>query len=137
MINAVTHILKNDTQVQEIVGDNEASTKYKVYPSVAPASEKPPYIAVRLTAKEQADKSMKNFNCAFDVYCFTPSYDTSESLGDEVIRALNGTAQQSYNGENVAYINYFTSRDEHDMSTGQLLYARIVTFQGSYSKSLT
>ncbi len=136
MIKAITYILNNDSNVQSLLGRNEADSKYKVYPSVVPQTEIAPYIAVRKTAGVNIHKQSTDQEGQFDVYSYCKTYDETEALETEVIRALVGISG-SQNSVSISFINQVNSRDDHVLIGGELLYSRVTTFQINWSETLT
>jgi hypothetical protein len=51
MTEGIVTILKGDSEIQALIGNNKAGTKVKVYAGIAPQPEDAPYIVVRRTGK--------------------------------------------------------------------------------------
>lgn len=129
MIKAVTYILDNDTTVKSLVGPRSgATTDYKVFPVVVPATEKPPYIAVRLTGKTSAGPGC-GYIYTVQVVCYETSYDRVTALNDAIVSALTAQASGTVNGVTYSYINFINESDDF-VKDGHELYVKVSTFEG-------
>lgn len=130
MINAFTYIIENDTNVQPLLGLNAAEEKYKVYPVVAPSSEKFPYITCAILSAPKVA-----INCGYmysiQVSVYHQSYDEVGALADAVRVALEDQAHagQLINGVQVGFINYTDISDAFTKGE-QDLYVKLMTFEG-------
>lgn len=130
MLKGPIHILINNSTVQSLVEEKAregAAGKYKVYPSVAPATEKAPYIVLRQTGGIPLGK-----NCGrtvqFVAASYCESYDDVVALDNAVINAFSGAEAGTYNGVQMSSISEINlSVDDFVME--QKLYAKISTFQ--------
>lgn len=131
MVKAVTYILGNNATVQGLLGNKAqtyTSTYYKVYPVVAPSSEKAPYIAVRLTGKVVVARSC-DYNYTVTVACYHNSYDDVTALSDAVIAAIEGQASGTVNGMGFGFLNVTNEQDDYVKEHN--LYAKVLTFEGT------
>lgn len=128
MIEGITYILKNDSQVKVIVGKNKADDKFKVYPVVCPEPEQYKYIVVQETSylpEDCKDGRPTTFNASFDVLCYVKNYDDLISIVDAVMGALDRVSG-THNGVDFDEIRYVNRQDR--FSNDQQLYVKIVSF---------
>lgn len=122
MIKAITYILENDVTVNSLVGNNDAGTKTKVYPVIAPSSEIEPYVTVRLTGKDSQGKGDCGYNYRFQVSSYATSYDDVTAINEAIISALINTSPGTINGISVGYINFITEHDEFSVDRISITY---------------
>jgi hypothetical protein len=131
MVKGITDILNSDTSIQDLVGESERGTKYKVFPNFCPTPDKHPYIVVRQTSKTNVGKDCLSQDYAYDVYCYHQNYDDAELLGDAVESVLTAYKGDSPNDlVNFEYIQYENSRDEFVMNPVQL-HVKVVSITSS------
>lgn len=129
MTQGITHILKNDTAIQGIVGQNKAGVKYKVYPVVCPQPEEAPYSVVVQTARTpfgQCKGSNDTFEYSFDVVSYHKNFEQVVTLDNAVIDALVGESGL-HNGVTFQEIRFENSRDGN-FSNEYGLFSRISSF---------
>lgn len=134
MMNAVTHILKNDATVGSLVGNNAAGDKKKVYPVIVPSSEIEPYITVRIVDKRRPAKGC-DYEYTVQVTSYDLNYDDVVTLNNAVISAIEGQASGTVNGYSFGYLNFVTEQDEYMVDRIAIthehpLYAKTTTFVG-------
>jgi hypothetical protein len=134
MIKAITYILENDATVQSLVGANSRDDKHKVYPVIAPITEKGPYIIVTLLSKSRVAKHC-GFQYAISVTSYHETYDGSIQLNNAVIRAIENTASGNINGVDFSYMTFTDERDEYTVDRIGIthehpLYAKVSIFTG-------
>lgn len=126
MLKAITYILENDASVQGSVGLNAAGTKYKIYPVVAPETEKAPYCICRIFSKEEGAKDC-GYVWTIEVTSYASSYDKVTEINDYVIDALKTQASGTVNGLAFGWANFNNESDgfekDHD------LYYKSTSFQ--------
>jgi hypothetical protein len=125
MIKAVINILENDANVQSAVGLNAAGNKYKIYPVVAPETERSPYCICRIFSKEEGAKDC-GYIWTIEVSTYATSYDTVTSINEAVIGALKSEPSGTINGEDFGWAIFSNETDgfekDHD------LYVKSTTF---------
>lgn len=124
---AITHILKEDATVANLVGLNAEGDKPKVYPIVVPESEKSPYVVVTVVGRTVVAKG-----CA-DVFSFqVVSYHTQEEgcmeLHEACKTALLTAPSATYNGFELSLVN-FTTESDGFIREGNLYY-KIAVYDG-------
>jgi len=136
MVKGITHILKNNTGVKNLIGQNTAGDKHKVYPVVCPFPEKSPYIVVIQTGRTPIDckgSAPTTFDYSYDVYSFDKNYDTGVSINAAVITALslpNGGTHNSVKFDDIRYVN---EKEAYDKEYS--LYAKISSFEAQVDES--
>lgn len=127
MLKGPIHILKEDSVLQGLIGENEAETKTKVYPVFCPQPESPPYIVLRQTGKAFQGRGSSNYEASFDVYSYAKSYDDCEAIDLAVVSTFKNTSRGTYNSVTVGYVNFFSTRDEH-VAMPDPLYVKVSSF---------
>lgn len=125
MLKGPIYILKENSTIQSLVGENLAETKAKVYPVICPQPESPPYIVLRQTAKELIAKGC-GYNVGFDVFSYAESYDSVEAIDLAAVTALVGSTG-TFNGVAISFINLFNTRDD-SVLTPKILYVKVSSF---------
>lgn len=136
MVKGITHILKNNSGVQALIGQNTSGDKYKVYPVVCPNPETSPYIVVIQTGKTPIEcKGMvpNAFTYSYEVYSFSPNYDTAVSINEAVITALSLPDGGTHNGVNFSEIRFTNEREGYDKDYS--LYGKISSFEAQVDES--
>lgn len=132
MLQGVIDILINDSGVQSLVGRNNATDKYKVYPVACPQKEDDPYIILSIIqgtvftrckggAGDQDDTP-------FDVYCYGKTYKIVDDLFQAVRDAIDLYSGTS-SGVKFQTIFLDDMRDGWDKDAGDGLYVRIATYR--------
>jgi predicted nucleic acid-binding Zn finger protein len=118
MLKAITYILENDASVQGSVGLNAAGTKYKIYPVIAPETEKAPYCICRIFSKEEGAKDC-GYIWTIEVTTYASSYDKVTEINDYVIDAIKSQAAGTVNGLSFGWANFNNESDgferDHDL----------------------
>lgn len=126
MLKGLIAILTADAGVQALVGQNEETVKYKVYPVIAPSTEKAPYITLTLAGGSRAAKGCgREHN--FNVVSVAESYDAVDALDNAVITAYEDAAAGTYEGVPVDMINE-VSVSVDSFSLDHKVYIRQSTF---------
>jgi hypothetical protein len=113
MIAGINEILVEDAGVQTAVGQNAASSKYKVYPIVAPSGEALPYITTsRVSNAPNLNKdSVSSLDLqSFAVHVHSNSYDGIDDMAEAVRNALNNkrsTTEAGYLFDRIWYSNEY------------------------------
>lgn len=131
MVKVVTYILGNNATVQGLLGNKEQTqtdTYYKVYPVVAPSTEKAPYIAVRLSGRVQIGKGC-DYQYSVQVVSYADSYDEVTTLNQSVIDAIKAQASATVNGQSFGYLNVVNEQDDYVKEHN--LFAKILTLEGA------
>jgi hypothetical protein len=126
MLKGLIAILTADAGVQDLVGQNEEATKYKVYPVVAPSGEKAPYITASLAGGARSGKDCgRQFN--FVVVSVATSYDDVDALDNAVIDAFDSMTAGTYEDVYVAFV-VEVSLSVDGFNLDHQLYTRQSTF---------
>lgn len=125
MINAITYILNNDATLISLLGNNKADTKTKVYPVIAPETEKAPYCSCRVASKTRLAKNC-SFNFSIEINVFATSYDDLYDISEAIIDILESTASGTYNGDAFASATFTNEYD--NFSKDHDLYYKTLTF---------
>ena len=95
MTSGIIEILLDSTDIQNLVGTNDTTAKWKVYPTVAPQDEKLPYIIVSKVSNDKQTISMgKDTDSTldypeYDVLCYAKNFRTTEQMDIAVRDALD------------------------------------------------
>lgn len=136
MVKGITHILKNNSALQALIGENKSGDKYKVYPTVCPTPEVSPFVVVKMTGRVPIDckfGAATDFDYTYDVYSFHANYDTVVSIAQAVESALSLPDGGEYNGVKFDEIRYVNRSEGYDES--YKLYAQVSTFQAQVDES--
>lgn len=129
MIQGPIHILKNDSVVQTLVGENKAEDKCKVYPMICPQPEKAPYLVLEETAyAPEACKEGRatTYNGSFNVLVYAESYDDLIPIVNAVIDALDKKSDVTANGVTFSEILYVTRVDKY--ADDRKMFVKVVSF---------
>lgn len=126
MMKAVTYILENDATVQSLVGQNASLTKYKIYPVIAPETERSPYCVCRIFSKEEGAKDC-GYIWTFEIATYAISYDSVTAINDAVINAMKSEASGTVNGEDFGWALFENEVD--DFEKDHDLYVKRTTFR--------
>jgi hypothetical protein len=91
MVKGITHIIKNDSNCQTLIGLNAAGTTVKVYPVISTQGEALPLVSVSLSGREPEfcrGQRPTTFNYSYEVNVYAGDYDEAEAIMDAVIDAL-------------------------------------------------
>jgi hypothetical protein len=130
MVKGITYILAGNSTIRNLVGENAAEDKYKVYPNVCPNPEKYPYIVVRQSGKvpiECKDPVPNCFTYSYDVVSYHKNYEDAEALDAAVLAALAGVSG-TQNGVDFEEIRFVTSADQY-VSEYEGLHAKVSSFE--------
>lgn len=132
MTSGIIEILVEDVRVQNEVGLNRASNKYKVFPVVCPQNEEQPYIIVFRTAAGSIPSLTKDIRSEIDyptvsVLCYAKSYRQAELMAEATRAALERSAYDTDAGYSFNSIWLSQERDLFDNSAQ--LYAIEQQFQ--------
>lgn len=93
MTSGIVEILTDSAAVQALVGQNEAGTKYKVYPFKAPQTEKGNYIVVAKTANSTQSQGKEIESTldypTYDVLHYSKNFRTTEEMHEATRDALD------------------------------------------------
>jgi hypothetical protein len=93
MTSGIIEILTESVGVQTLVGQNQDSDKYKVYPTVAPQKESEPYIIVVKTSNSGQSQGKEVESTldypSYDVLCYAKNFRTTERLHEACRAALD------------------------------------------------
>lgn len=126
MMNAVISILENDASVQSVIGQNALGSKYKIYPVVAPETERAPYCVCRIFSKEEGAKDC-GYIWTFEVSTYATSYDTVTTINEYVIDALKSESPGVINGDDFGWALFDNEVD--DFEKDHDLYVKRTTFR--------
>lgn len=136
MVKGVTHILKNNSTVQGLIGQNARGDKYKVFPVVCPTPDVAPYLVVKMTGRAPIDckgGAATTFIYSYDVYAFDRNYDTVVSIAEAVESALALSDGGTHNGVVFDEIRYTNRSEGYDKEFG--LFAQISSFEAQVDES--
>lgn len=136
MVKGITYILKSNAGFQAAVGQNEAGTKYKVYPVVCPNPEQAPYSVVIQTGKTPIDckgAAPTSFVYTYDVYSFHSNYDSVVTINAAVIMALSVQTRTTANGVVFDEVRFTNEKEGFDKE--YKLFAKISTFEAQVDES--
>ncbi len=126
MTSELIQILIANTGVQAAVGVSEITSKYKVYPFIAPDKEKQPFITVRKTGSDTTGTA----NCigtldygVYEVRCWGKNYITTEEL-HEVARV----ALETGNG-------IWMTNDKDEFDEGSDMYCHVGFYRTNETRS--
>lgn len=131
MIKGIIYILENDPSVIAIVGEKEregGSGDYKIYPVVAPSTEKAPYVVIRQTGGLRLGKGQCGRIVEFTTASFATSYDTVSDLDSAIIDAFEASTAGIYNGVTMSTISA-VNLSADDFSLEHKLYLKLSTYQ--------
>lgn len=136
MLKGAIDILINDATVADLVGNNTAGDKVKVYPGICPQPEHDPFIVLRITSKTDYDPCKgvpaTTFEATFDVYIYTKNYEDGDDIANAVKDALD-LVSGTYNEVVFDEIRY------QDMNDGfedkYALFTKTVTFNAIVNES--
>jgi len=96
MTSGIVEILTDSNQVQVLVGQNEATSKFKVYPFKAPQTEKGPYIVVAKTANSSVSQGKEIESTldypTYDVLHYAKNFRLTEQLHEATRAALDNVS---------------------------------------------
>ena len=129
MTSGIVEILTDSAAVQAEVGTNAEGMKYKVYPFVAPQTEKGPYIVVAKTANNTQSEGKEIESTldypTYDVLCYSKNFRKTEELHEACRAALDNmtsvTAVCTFRR-----IWLITDRDQFD--TKAEMYVHVATY---------
>lgn len=122
MLRGPIAILTANATIQALIGQNETDDKYKVYPVIAPQTEKAPYITVAMMGGQRSGKGCGR-QMQFVVACAASSYDAVSEIDEAVIDAYNDITAGVYEGVQVDFVNEVNlSSDEFNLD--HQLYVR-------------
>ena len=136
MVKGITYILKNNSGVQALIGQNVAGEKYKVYPVVCANPESPPYIVVKMTGRTPVDckgSAPTTFIYTYDVYAFHENYDSAEDIAEAVEAALELPGGGTHNSVVFDEIRYTNRADGYDEKYH--VFAQISSFEAQVDES--
>jgi hypothetical protein len=139
MTEGIVAILITDSNVQTLVGMNEGSTKYKVYPVIVPQKEEHPYIVVKTTSRTPVEckgQRPSAFTTSATVYCYAQNYEDALAIEAAVIDALDHKIWGNYGGVNLQDIRYVNSIEDFIQTNDGLgLYVRMPQFEAQENES--
>jgi hypothetical protein len=136
MVKGITHILKNNSTVQGLIGQNSRGDKYKVFPVVCPTPEVSPYHVVKMTGRTPIDckgGAATTFTYSYDVYSFDKNYDTTVTMAEAAESALALPDGGTYNSVKFDEIRYTNRVEGYDKEFG--LFAQISSFEAQVDES--
>lgn len=132
MIQGVIEILTDDIGIQNLVGQNIAGNKYKIYPVKAPQKELSPYITVHKLpgAPTQSKQEASTLDiCKFRVIGYVKTYALRDQFTEAIRLALDNMTSITDNGIEFEKIWYETDSDGYEeRADGEGLYAAIIDF---------
>lgn len=139
MTEGVVAILIADTNVQQLVGENKARDKFKVYPVVVPQGESHPYVAVKMTSRppmECKGQRPSAFMPTVNVFCYAQNYEDALDIEAAVIDALDNKEGGVYGGQSLRYLRYTNSAEDFIQTNDGLgLYVRTPQFEAQEDAS--
>lgn len=125
MTSGIIEILREDTGVQVLAGLDQAGTKYKIYPVVAPEDTPQPYITVYKVQNDPVSSLSKDLPSELDyprvtVNCWAKNFRMAELMGEAVRNALDNKAAQTDAGYTFTRIWLVDDRDAYDASQPKL-----------------
>lgn len=126
MLKGPISILEQDNTISELVGNNKADTKTKIYPVFCPQPEKHPYCIVRQTGKARAGKGNCAWLCTFDVYSYAENYDDVEAIDLAVVACFEASSPGTYNNVVMGSVTHENTVDQHVDKPA--LYVKVSSF---------
>ena len=132
MMQGVIEILRLNSSVQTAVGQNAATSKYKIYPVMAPQTEKPPYIVCALTGSTPAQTKdcrstldIENFDCLI----YSNNYEQGHEI-DLAIRSALDYAHGNTDETNIYFdkIWFVSRRDAAVEGKEGMIYVRVASY---------
>ena len=136
MVKGITYILKNNSTVQGLIGQNTRGDKYKVFPVVCPTPEVNPYVVVKMTGRTPIDckgGAATSFIYTYDVYSFDKNYDATVTMAEAVETALALPDGGTHNSVKFDEIRYANRSEGYDKEFG--LFAQISSFEAQVDES--
>lgn len=138
MTSGIIEILTDSVGVQNLVGMNVASDKYKVYPFKAPQQEKGPYIVVAKTANSTQSQGKEIESTldypTYDVLHYAKNFRTTEELHEATRAALDNMSSITEVCE-FRRIWLVTDRDAFDESAE--MYVHVSTYGAEQHRAST
>lgn len=131
MIKGIIYILENDPAVIAIVGEKEregGTGDYKIYPVVAPSTEKAPYVVIRQTGGVRLGKGQCGRTVEFTTASVATSYDTVSDLDAAIIDALETAGAGIYNGVTMSSVSAINLSAD-DFNLEHKVYLKLSTYQ--------
>lgn len=131
MTEGVTHIIKEDTGVQALIGQNKSGSKYKVYPGICDQPEQWPYTVVKIISKIPflcKNQSPTRFTYTFVVITYHKNYLEAQEIDKQIFWALDNTTGV-HNGVTIVAMNFQDLNDEVVNPGGTLLHAKVSKYQ--------
>ncbi len=131
MVKGINDILNSDTDIQELIGLQKGTDRYKIFPNFCPTPEAHPYIVVRQSGKINGGKGCTSQDYSYEVFCYNQNYDDAEVIGKKVEEVLT-----EYKGDsptdlvNFDFIQYENEVDQFVQQPVQL-HAKVLTFTAS------
>jgi len=135
MVKAITYILKEDSTVGALLGNNAAGTKKKVYPMYATQKEDFPLITVwevgRVPEQCKGQRST-SFRYSYEVHVFDRSYDSIEALAIAASNALEDAVVTSpVNGVQFTTRIVNVNRRDGGYIDDYKAYSKILSFEAT------
>lgn len=130
MMQGIIEILRENTGVQTAVGQNQAGTKFKIYPVLCSQTEKPPYMICALSGSvptQMKDHVSDLDNENFDIFIFTDTYEHGHNIDVAIRAALDGKSSVTDTGITFDKI-WFTSRRDGQVQGREGIFTRIVSY---------
>lgn len=133
MVKGFIEILRADTGIQALVGENKAENKYKVYPGICPQPEQFPYTVLRITSKTPFGPCKNTvvpttWEITFNAFSYHRNYDNAEALNRAVIAALVGK-EGTFEGIKIQEIRVVNAEIDDFVNEGGGLHAQISSFE--------
>lgn len=131
MTSGIIEILREDSGVQALAGLNEAGSKYKIFPVIAPQDEKPPYITVFMSQNDPVTSLTKREESQLDyprvtVNSWAKNFRPSELMGEAVRNALDNQSAITDAGYTYNRIWLIDDRDGYDSE--RKMFVHVSTF---------
>ena len=132
MTEGITHIIKNDSGVQALIGQNKEASKYKVYPGVSDQPEQWPYTVVKILSKvpfKCKGESPTRFTYNFVVISYHVIYLSCQQIDKAIFWALDNVTPGIYNGVNIRALTFENTVDDRLQISSGILHAKISTYE--------
>lgn len=130
MTEGIITILKQDADIQTLIGNNKAGSKKKVFAGVCPQPEEYPYIIVRRSGKSPVP--CKSGRPSMDIHKFqVVFYHRNYANLNEIELAIEAALDQKtgvYEGYTFKLINQVDAYDA-DYIEDRQLHARVMEFE--------
>ena len=138
MTSGIIEILLDSTGVQDLVGQNAATSKYKVYPFVAPQGEEGPYIVVAKTSNNTQSQGKEVQSTldfpTYDVLCYHKNFRPTEQMHEACRAALDN---KWANTEVCDFTRIWLITDRDAFDNNAQMYVHVATYGATQKRTET